>query len=234
MVFLSLHNLTVASGAATQPWDATPPHTSLTAETSRSLSPNLFGFETILTGLVYLSFGIFLYQMIQRAVGARVLGSSTSSSYSSSGRSMEDEVPNYQIISLLDSLERIPNVAAEVVLMGMKGKEVLARRPSCLPLFLCRLNLQHQQQPHEDGASSFRRSAIVAVSSAMSMWAGVQQPDLLFPASVASWTGANGLSCHRASTTCHDASDYASTLLKLQNDQRPLSTETTGPTDRWP
>ena len=41
---------------------------------ARDLSKNIFGFETILTALVYLSFGIFLYQMIQRAVGAKLFG----------------------------------------------------------------------------------------------------------------------------------------------------------------
>lgn len=68
----------------------------------RALSTSVFGFETILTGLVYLSFGIFLYQMIQRAVDAQVLNSLT---LPSGGRSASQ----FDVPTLLQSIEEVGN-----------------------------------------------------------------------------------------------------------------------------
>ncbi|XP_071525378.1 uncharacterized protein [Panulirus ornatus] len=195
---LALHQMGLAAAGA-QPEDpSSPPATMAVMESSKALSSTVFGFETILTGLVYLSFGIFLYQMIQRAMDTRTAGSLT---LTSSGRTVWNNAPDPQLPSLLHSLEEVPNVAAEMVLVGVQGSEVWARRPQCLPLYLCRLNLLYHHQPGNN-TSAIRRFALAALSSAMSVWAGVNQYDLLLPSSLASWNGAQGLPCHHAHAAC--------------------------------
>lgn len=82
-----------------------PPHSLEESSFPRALGTTVFGFETILTGLVYLSFGIFLYQMIQRAVDARVASSLTSSS---GGRNLEEGNAHFNDVTpLLQSLEKV-------------------------------------------------------------------------------------------------------------------------------
>ncbi|XP_066984636.1 uncharacterized protein [Macrobrachium rosenbergii] len=181
---------------------------------SRELSKNVFGFETILTALVYLSFGIFLYQMIQRAVGAEMMGSPFNNLIRNGGRSFvangsrllrEEPIESYYAI-LLRALKKVPEIASKILLEEGKSLEVQAKSPSCLPLYLCRVTSRRfHQKELENETDSGSSSSIIhhalftsAVSTAMSAWSGQNPSELI----MATWTGALGLPCLFGEETC--------------------------------
>lgn len=186
---LALNGVALAAGSPISPAEELPPSALEETPFPRALSTSVFGFETILTGLVYLSFGIFLYQMIQRAVDARLITSLTSPS---GGRSASQ----FDVGALLQSLEEIPDVASEMALVGVKGLEVWSQRPSCLPLFLCRANSPHSHQRS-------RQPALALTSSAVTLWAGLQNPNAILEGALATWRGAKGYACDDAYLQCY-------------------------------
>ncbi|XP_037775189.1 uncharacterized protein LOC119572259 [Penaeus monodon] len=90
---LALNSVALAAGSPISPAEEQLPSALEETPFPRALSTSVFGFETILTGLVYLSFGIFLYQMIQRAVDARLITSLTSPAGGRSGSQFDAGVP---------------------------------------------------------------------------------------------------------------------------------------------
>lgn len=79
--------------------------TDLEVASPRAVATPIFGFETILTGLIYLSFGIFMYQMIQRAMAARLtfLDNPGARDFDAGGEGGE------VMTAVLDSLEKVRN-----------------------------------------------------------------------------------------------------------------------------
>ncbi|XP_068249046.1 uncharacterized protein [Palaemon carinicauda] len=182
---------------------------------SRELTTNIFGFETILTALVYLSFGIFLYQMIQRAVGAKIMGLPLDNFITNGGRSFsvdgsrvfnEEPIDSYNTL-LFQALRKVPNIASKILLEEGKTLEVQAKSPSCLPLYLCRVTSQrYHQRDHEnvtesEHSSMFHHALLTsAVSTLVSTWSGQNPSELL----MATFTGALGLPCIFEEATCSD------------------------------
>nr|XP_053626657.1 uncharacterized protein LOC128684482 [Cherax quadricarinatus] len=119
----------------------------------------IFRFKTILIGLIYFSFGVFLYQTIRWAVEKRVPSALITTS-SNTGRRVDGA--DYQAASLLHTLNTMPEVAVEAVLLSEKGSEVWVRQPPCLPVYLGHLNLFHQHQPQDD-SSNLHHSAVSSV-----------------------------------------------------------------------
>ncbi|KAK3872395.1 hypothetical protein Pcinc_022522 [Petrolisthes cinctipes] len=169
-LLLALQNSMVS---ATQSHHSTPESlTDPEMASPRAITPTIFGFETILTGLIYLSFGIFMYQMIQRAVDSRqsLMGNLSARDFDAGG---DGEV----MATVLDSLEKLPNLVAEVTLAGMKGSEVMVRYSPCLPLYLCHLN------HHHNDTSTFTPTTLAALRSVIPCCAGMYSrgPKKFFP-----------------------------------------------------
>lgn len=94
-----------------RPHQPTPEISSdLEVASPRAIATPIFGFETILTGLIYLSFGIFLYQMIQRAVEARI-----SFLENPNGRDFDGGEGGEVMTAVLDSLEKVRDKMGKAV-----------------------------------------------------------------------------------------------------------------------
>ncbi|XP_063594537.1 mucin-2-like [Penaeus indicus] len=128
---LALNSVALAAGSPISPAEEQLPSAPEETPFPRALSTSVFGFETILTGLVYLSFGIFLYQMIQRAVDARLITSLTSPT---GGRSASQ----FDASSLLESLEE--HLLSPVLSANDPPSAVMGATASDVTETVCSLN----------------------------------------------------------------------------------------------